>query len=272
MARPMATRCRSPPESVSNFRPRSGARSASDRQWSEITDWKSELAPFYDQARRSLDAGLTVDEAIAALDPASADAETIGRLLEAGVNVVSTAAFINGRRLGPDRDRLQEATVFLGAMIRALLAVVAAALGAFVYFYEIRGEEGRDAALAAEKRLFPGVDPDAVDGLTLVGSDGRTVRLARSEGSWRVEEPLVFPADGFAVDALAGLLVGLKLAGLKTRVEAIRVVEPAFRNESHIRKLCNELCEKIVSPQRHRDTENKNLGNSVPLCLCGENE
>jgi 4-hydroxy-tetrahydrodipicolinate reductase len=31
------------------------------------------------------------------------------RILEAGVNVVTTAAFINGNRLGPDRDRLVEA-------------------------------------------------------------------------------------------------------------------------------------------------------------------
>jgi hypothetical protein len=31
------------------------------------------------------------------------------RILTAGVNVVSTAAFINGRRLGPDRQRLVEA-------------------------------------------------------------------------------------------------------------------------------------------------------------------
>lgn len=44
---------------------------------------------------------------------------------------------------------------------------------------------------------------------------------------------------------LAGLLVGLKLAGLKMRVEAIRVVDPAFRNESHIAKLCNEICVKL---------------------------
>lgn len=43
----------------------------------------------------------------------------------------------------------------------------------------------------------------------------------------------------------AGLLVGLKLAGLKTRVEAIRVVDPLFRNASHIKKLCNDLCTKL---------------------------
>ncbi len=43
----------------------------------------------------------------------------------------------------------------------------------------------------------------------------------------------------------AGLLVGLKLAGLQTRIEAIRVVDPAFRNAGHIKKLCNDLCAKL---------------------------
>ncbi len=44
---------------------------------------------------------------------------------------------------------------------------------------------------------------------------------------------------------LAGLLVGLKLAGLKTRVEAIRVVDPAFRNETHVKQLCTEICDRL---------------------------
>lgn len=49
---------------------------------------------------------------------------------------------------------------------------------------------------------------------------------------------------------LAGLLVGLKLAGLETRIEAVRVVDPSFRNKSHILKLCSELCTKLdVAPQ-----------------------
>jgi len=70
---------------------------------------------------------------------------------------------------------------------------------------------------------------------------------------------------------LAGLLVGLKLAGLDTRIEAIRVVDPAFRNESHINKLCDELCAKLFSPQRLRDTENQNPKDSVPPSLRGKN-
>jgi 1-aminocyclopropane-1-carboxylate deaminase/D-cysteine desulfhydrase-like pyridoxal-dependent ACC family enzyme len=44
---------------------------------------------------------------------------------------------------------------------------------------------------------------------------------------------------------LAGLLVGLRLAGLKTRIEAIRVVDRDFRNETHIKKLCSEVCVKL---------------------------
>ena len=48
----------------------------------------------------------------------------------------------------------------------------------------------------------------------------------------------------------AGLLVGLKLAGLDTRIEAVRVIDPAFRNEAHIKALCDELCEKLGTAQR----------------------
>jgi len=43
----------------------------------------------------------------------------------------------------------------------------------------------------------------------------------------------------------AGLLVGLRLAGLKTRVEAVRVTHPQFKRESHIRQLCSELCDML---------------------------
>ncbi len=53
----------------------------------------------------------------------------------------------------------------------------------------------------------------------------------------------------------AGLLVGLKLAGLKTRIEAVRVVDPAFRNAEHIKKLCDELCAKLNIDSVVRDSD-----------------
>jgi len=56
---------------------------------------------------------------------------------------------------------------------------------------------------------------------------------------------------------LAGLLVGLKLAGLPTRVEAIRVVDPAFRNETHVKALCDEL-ENIIQ-RRGAETAEQNI-------------
>ncbi len=43
----------------------------------------------------------------------------------------------------------------------------------------------------------------------------------------------------------AGLLTGLRLAGLPTRVEAVRVTHPQFKQERHILQLCEELCSRI---------------------------
>ena len=42
-------------------------------------------------------------------NPMWPDTDEVVRILEAGVNVVSTAAFINGRGLGPDRERIVQA-------------------------------------------------------------------------------------------------------------------------------------------------------------------
>jgi len=71
---------------------------------------------------------------------------------------------------------------------------------------------------------------------------------------------------------LAGLLVGLKLAGLKTRVEAIRVVDPAFRNKTHIKELCDKLCIKLENmiPRRGAEDAEQNIKlkplHSLRLC------
>lgn len=48
----------------------------------------------------------------------------------------------------------------------------------------------------------------------------------------------------------AGLLVGFLMAGLRPRIEAVRVVESAFRDESHICALCDELCSTLGLSQR----------------------
>lgn len=91
----------------------------------------------------------------------------------------------------------------------AILLVVALALGAFVYLYEIEGEEQRMAAEEESKRLFPDVEQEAIASVSLTTSDGRQARLARRDGTWELVEPVEFPADAFAADGLASNLAGL---------------------------------------------------------------
>jgi hypothetical protein len=93
--------------------------------------------------------------------------------------------------------------------VTALLFLVAAALGAFVWFYEIEGEEARKASEDAAKRLFPELEADQISWIALTSSDGHPVRLERKEGSWRLVQPLEFRADGFVVDGMASSLAQL---------------------------------------------------------------
>lgn len=81
-----------------------------------------------------------------------------------------------------------------------ILLLVAAALGAFVWLYEIRGGEERKEAEAKAKRLFPDVEADAVQSLAFRTSDGSDVRLEKRGEEWRI----VAPVDRLADDASAG--------------------------------------------------------------------
>jgi hypothetical protein len=90
-----------------------------------------------------------------------------------------------------------------------ILLLATAALGAFVYFYEIEGEQARQAAEEAGRRLFPDVEQEAIASLSLETSDGSAARLERRDGGWALVEPVAFPADAFAADGLASNLAGL---------------------------------------------------------------
>jgi len=87
-----------------------------------------------------------------------------------------------------------------------ILFLVAAALASFVYFYEIEGADERLEAEAAQKRVVVGVEPGDVDSIGLTTSDGVEVATRRSESGWRVIEPLEYPADSFALDAMAAAI------------------------------------------------------------------
>jgi len=90
-----------------------------------------------------------------------------------------------------------------------LLALVVAALGAFVWFYEIRGAEQRSEEESASKRIFPGLSADAIEWIELRTDEGENARLERVEAGWKLVAPLAFPADRFAADGVASTLAEL---------------------------------------------------------------
>jgi hypothetical protein len=67
------------------------------------------MAPIGITATDDVDALLALRPDCVVYNPMWQDPDELVRILEAGVNVVSTAAFINGVGLGPDRDRVEDA-------------------------------------------------------------------------------------------------------------------------------------------------------------------
>ena len=77
-----------------------------------------------------------------------------------------------------------------------VLAVLVAALGGYLYFYEIP-----QAKKEAEKEKLAGVAADAVTGVQLVYPD-RTIVLTKADKGWRLTQPVDAPADEAVVKAL----------------------------------------------------------------------
>jgi hypothetical protein len=105
----------------------------------------------------------------------------------------------------------------------AILALVAAALGAFVWFYQVRGGERRAEAEENAKRLFPGLEADAVTAMEFVTSDGEEVRLERREGVWFLTRPLESPADENTVSGMASALAQISSEGSIEESQAAEV-------------------------------------------------
>lgn len=98
--------------------------------------------------------------------------------------------------------------------VTGILFLVAAALGAFVYFYEVRGREAREEAEAEAKRLFAGLSAADVEWIEISTSDARRARTERRDGEWRMTEPVDFPGDAVALDAIAEALAELASEGV----------------------------------------------------------
>ncbi len=81
------------------------------------------------------------------------------------------------------------------------LVLVFVALAAFVYFYEIAGEEGRKDARELEESLFQ-VEEDEIVALSIALTGTDPVRLKKSDDKWILEAPIEASADEATVDSL----------------------------------------------------------------------
>jgi len=75
------------------------------------------LDPLGVKATGDVDALLALRPDCVVYNPMWPSTDELVRILQAGVNVVTTAAFVNGRRLGPDRKRLVDACERGGASL-----------------------------------------------------------------------------------------------------------------------------------------------------------
>jgi hypothetical protein len=127
----------------------------------------------------------------------------------------------------------------------ALLFLVVAAVGAFVWFYEIEGADERKQAEEAAKHVFQDLKAEDVSALVVRTTDGATARLERKDRAWRLTEPVDFPADAASADAIASALAQLGSEAEFEKPEAPAeyglAVEPTVRFEaggqSHVLRL-----------------------------------
>lgn len=94
-----------------------------------------------------------------------------------------------------------------------VLALIALALGAFVYLYEIGGDAEREAAKEEAARVFSGFDSGEVTAIELTTREGVATRFELRGGEWRVTRPIDAPADPTALDAIAHALANLPRKG-----------------------------------------------------------
>lgn len=94
-----------------------------------------------------------------------------------------------------------------------VLALVALALGAFVYLYEIGGDPEREAVKDDANRVFTGLDSSDVTAVELTTQEGVPARFEMRDGAWRVTRPVEAPADPTALDAITHALTHLPRKG-----------------------------------------------------------
>jgi len=82
------------------------------------------------------------------------------------------------------------------------LLVIAVLFGGYVYFYEYKGGEKREAAKKTEKRVWQ-FDAEDIVHVDLVSRDGRMTAERGQDGQWRITSPQEWLADNDQLKRLA---------------------------------------------------------------------
>src|SRR2546421_9918615 len=114
-----------------------------------------------------------------------------------------------------------------------ILMIAAVALGAFVYFYEIKSGKPRDEKTDTSKPAFNFKRED-VTAITLTRA-GQTVALENQDNKWVIKQPVNAAADQTAVDSLVNGLaearVERNLTASADQMRAYGLNEPAVTIE-----------------------------------------
>jgi len=87
-----------------------------------------------------------------------------------------------------------------------ILIVVGLVLGGYIYFFEY----GRDVSDIQTEDVFD-VEPGTIEEIEVHAESGETTRLRKTDGMWRIVEPVELDADVSAASALASSLESLAL-------------------------------------------------------------
>lgn len=91
-----------------------------------------------------------------------------------------------------------------------ILLIIFLGLGAFVYFYEIGGQDERQRAQELEESLFR-LERDQIEEIEIVRPESQSTIVLRKDGdTWTIEQPIRTPADQSAVDSLLSRIVDAK--------------------------------------------------------------
>ncbi|MBF90051.1 MAG: hypothetical protein CMG75_10470 [Candidatus Marinimicrobia bacterium] len=80
-----------------------------------------------------------------------------------------------------------------------ILAVVAIALGLFVYFYEIEGGKEREKLEAFESSLLK-IEDDDIQSVTLIQEEGNLIKYQRLGDSWEIIQPIRTSVEESAIN------------------------------------------------------------------------